>query len=63
MNDWNYASPEDRARIMAQEARYYANLGLWSAVGQTQYGSVTNQAGLTRLQYDLQDRNSQRAEE
>jgi hypothetical protein len=61
VNDWNYASPEDRARIIAQ-ARYYANLGLWSAVGQTQYGSATDQAGLTRLQYDLQDRNSQRAE-
>lgn len=45
MNDWNYMSPEDKQRILTQ-ARQYANQGLWSAVGQTQYGSVTDQYGM-----------------
>lgn len=59
MNDWNYMSPEDKERIMSQ-ARHYANQGLWSAVGQTQYGQVTDQAGLAELQADLSYRNSKR---
>ena len=45
MNDWNYTSPEEKARIIAQ-ARNYANQGLWSAVGQTQYGSVSDSYGM-----------------
>jgi len=45
MNDWNYISPEDKERILAQ-ARNYANQGLWSAVGQTQYNMVTDQYGM-----------------
>ena len=40
----------------------YARQGLYSAIGQTSYQMVTDQAGLTRLQYDLQDRNNRRAE-
>lgn len=52
MNDWNYMSPEDKQRILTQ-ARQYANQGLWSAVGQTQYGSVTDQAGLAKYQQEL----------
>ena len=45
MNDWNYTSPEEKARIIAQ-ARNYANQGLWSAVGQTQYGNVSDSYGM-----------------
>ena len=40
----------------------YARQGLYSAIGETNYQMLTDQAGLTRLQYDLQDRNNQRAE-
>lgn len=40
----------------------YARKGLYSAIGQTSYQMVTDQAGLTQLQYDLQDRNNRRAE-
>ena len=45
MNNWNYVSPEDKQRILAQ-ARNYANQGLWSAVGQTQYGNVSDTYGM-----------------
>lgn len=40
----------------------YARQGLYNAIGGTDYQMLTDQAGLTRLQYDLQDRNAQRAE-
>ena len=45
ISNWNYASPEDKERIVAQ-ARNYANQGLWSAVGQTQYGNVSDTYGM-----------------
>lgn len=38
----------------------YARQGLYSAIGETNYQMLTDQAGLTRLQYDLQDRNNAR---
>ena len=38
----------------------YARQGLYSAIGETNYQMLTDQAGLTRLQYDLQDRNNER---
>ena len=36
----------------------YARQGLYSAIGETGYQMLTDQAGLTKLQYDLQDRNN-----
>ena len=58
MGDWNYASPEEKQRILNQ-AREYANQGLWSAVGQTQYQMVTDEAGLASYRQNLQLRAQQ----
>lgn len=58
MNEWNYTSPEERARVLKQ-ARAYANQGLWSAVGQTQYSTVTDAYG---MQAALQEQAQQAAE-
>lgn len=55
VKEWGDAATQKRAYD-------YARQGLYSAIGQTQYQMVTDQAGLTRLQYDLQDRNNKRAE-
>lgn len=44
-----------------ERAYDYARQGLYSAIGETNYQMLTDQAGLTRLQYDLQDRNNQKA--
>jgi hypothetical protein len=38
----------------------YARQGLYSAIGETDYQQLTDQAGLTTLQYNLQDRNNAR---
>ena len=57
MNDWNYISPKDKERILAQ-ARNYANQGLWSAVGQTQYNMVTDQYGMHAALEDTRHRNA-----
>lgn len=37
--DWNYISPEEKKRVW-DKAVATASQGLWSAVGQTQYGTV-----------------------
>lgn len=58
MGDWNYASPQEKQRILNQ-AREYANQGLWSAVGQTQYQMVTDEAGLAAYRQNLQLRAQQ----
>ncbi len=39
--DWNYISPEEKKRVW-DKAVATASQGLWSAVGQTQYGTVTD---------------------
>lgn len=44
-----------------ERAYDYARQGLYSAIGETNYQMLTDQAGLTGLQYDLQDRNNQKA--
>ena len=44
-----------------RRARDYANEGLWQAVGTSSYNDITDQAGLTQLQYDLQLRNQRQA--
>lgn len=41
--DWNYISPEEKKRVW-NKAVATASQGLWSAVGQTQYGTVTDDA-------------------
>ena len=45
MQDWDYASPQDKERIL-KEARSYANRGLWSAVGETKYDKITDEYGM-----------------
>lgn len=42
--NWTYTSPEEKQRIWNQ-AVSTASQGLWSAVGQTQYGSVSDTYG------------------
>ena len=41
--DWNYISPEEKQRVW-NKAVATASQGLWSAVGQTQYGTVVDDA-------------------
>lgn len=43
------------------DAYNYARMGLYNAIGDTVYGSVTDSAGMARLQADLSDRNAARA--
>ena len=42
------------------DAYNYARMGLYNAIGDTVYGSVTDSAGMARLQADLSDRNNER---
>lgn len=53
---YNWADEDTKRR-----ARAYANEGLWQAVGTSKYNYMTDQAGLTKLQYDLQLRNRRQA--
>lgn len=43
--NWTYTSPEEKQRIWKQ-AVSTASQGLWSAVGQTQYGNVSDSYGM-----------------
>lgn len=45
-----------------REFRAFANQGLYSAIGQIKLDNFTDQAGLTQLKADLDDRNNRRAE-
>lgn len=49
--DWDYVSPEEKQRIW-NKALGYANQGLWSAVGQTQYGTVVDDAAKMAAEYN-----------
>lgn len=51
IGNWTYASPEEKQRIWNQ-ARDIASQGLWSAVGQTQYGTVVDDAAKMAAEYD-----------
>lgn len=46
-----------------QAAEVAAMRGLYSAIGTSKIDHFTDQAGLTQLQYDLQDRNNRRVED
>lgn len=43
-----------------KKAYYHAREGLYSAIGETNYQMLTDQAGLIRLQHNLQNRNRRR---
>lgn len=49
--DWDYASPEEKQRIW-NKALSAASQGLWSAVGQTQYGTVVDDAAKMAAEYN-----------
>lgn len=57
MNAWNYISEEDKQRILTQ-GRQYANQGLWSAVGQVQYGNITDSYGMQSALESIRQRNA-----
>lgn len=54
--NWNYTSPEEKQRIWEQ-AVSTASQGLWSAVGQTQYGSVSDTYGASAAIENLRHKN------
>lgn len=54
INKWNM-SDADRKAIMKQ-ARVYANEGLWSAVGETQYGTATDDRAKALFEHDLAEK-------
>lgn len=62
IRNWSSMKGDWANNPIYQAAEAAAMRGLYSAMGETNYQMLTDQAGLTRLQYDLQDRNSQRAE-
>lgn len=49
---WRFASDADKARILKQ-ARDYASQGLWSAVGETQYGTVSDDRARALFEHSL----------
>lgn len=49
--DWNYISPEEKQRVW-NKAVATASQGLWSAVGQTQYGTVVDDAAKMAAEYN-----------
>lgn len=49
---WRFASDADKARILKQ-ARDYASQGLWSAVGETQYGTVSDDRAKALFEHSL----------
>ena len=49
---WKFASDADKARILKQ-ARDYASQGLWSAVGETQYGTVSDDRAKALFEHNL----------
>lgn len=49
---WNFASEADKAKILKQ-ARYLASRGLWSAVGETQYGTVSDDRAKALFEHSL----------
>lgn len=49
---WRFASDADKARILKQ-ARDYASRGLWSAVGETQYGTVSDDRAKALFEHSL----------
>ena len=49
---WKFASDADKARILKQ-ARYWASQGLWSAVGETQYGTVSDDRARALFEHNL----------
>ena len=49
--DWDYTSPEEKQRIW-NKAVATASQGLWSAVGQTQYGTVVDDAAKMAAEYN-----------
>ena len=62
IGDWNYVSPKDKQRILA-EAREHANEGLWSAVGQTQYGNITDTFGMQSALESIRRSNAMKEKE
>lgn len=57
MNDWNYISEKDKQRVLTK-GREYANQGLWSAVGQVQYGNITDSYGMQSALESIRQRNA-----
>lgn len=51
MDSWGLT--EESKQGILNQLMPYANRGLWSAVGTTQYGQVTDQAGLSVLNHNL----------
>ena len=49
---WKFASDADKAKILKQ-ARDYASQGLWSAVGETQYGTVSDDRAKALFEHNL----------
>ena len=49
---WKFASEADKAKILKQ-ARYHASQGLWSAVGETQYGTVSDDRAKALFEHNL----------
>lgn len=52
IENWKFASEADKAKILKQ-ARYHASQGLWSAVGETQYGTVSDDRARALFEHSL----------
>ena len=52
IEDWKFASDADKARILKQ-ARDWASRGLWSAVGETQYGTISDDRARALFEHNL----------
>ena len=52
IESWKFASDADRTKILKQ-ARDWASQGLWSAVGETQYGTVTDDRAKALFEHNL----------
>lgn len=60
IRNWSSMNGDWANNDMYQRAEAYAMQGLYNAIGTTKFDHFQDQAGLTQLQYDLQDRNNAR---
>lgn len=58
IRNWSSMGADWKNNQMYQNAEAYAMRGLLSAIGTTKYETLKDDAGLTRFQYDLMDRNA-----
>ena len=58
IRNWSSMNGDWANNKMYKEAESYALRGLTSAIGTTKYDTLKDEAGLTKYQYDLMDRNA-----